>query len=171
MPGLPFNLEDLINLRSIEGNRVEFKSTWNKQIKAAVIRTICAFANDILNMNGGYLVLGVEEKEGKPILPPRGLDDLDLDEIQRVLTGECRGKISPEYMPMLFPEVYLDKWILVIRVPGGDNRPYQAPSRDEKTRVYHVRQGSQTVEARDDLLRQLFEQARFPDSRGKGRPA
>lgn len=160
MPGLPFNLEDLISLRSIEGNRVEFKSTWNKQIKADVIRTICAFANDLLNMNGGYIILGVEEEGGRPILPPRGLDDLDLDKIQRVLTSECRSKISPEYVPMLFPEVYQDKWILIVWAPGGDNRPYQAPSRkDEKTRVYHVRQGSQTVKARDDLLRQLLEQA------------
>nr|HDM58863.1 ATP-binding protein [Bacillota bacterium] len=74
MPGLPFNLEDLISLRYNEGNQVEFKSTWNKQIKADVIRTICAFANDLLNMNGGYIILGVEEEGGRPILPPRGLD-------------------------------------------------------------------------------------------------
>lgn len=160
MIGLPFNLDDLINLRSIEGNRVEFKSTWNKQIKADVIRTICAFANDILNMNGGYIILGIEEEGGRPILPPKGLDDLDLDEIQRALAGACRGKIGPEYVPKLFPEVYQGKWILIVWAPGGDNRPYQAPSRkDDKTRAYHIRQGSQTVEARDDLLRQLIEQA------------
>ncbi len=160
MPGLPFNLEDLINLRSIEGNRVEFKSTWNKQIKADIIRTICAFANDLLNMNGGYIILGVEEQGGRPILPPKGLDEFDLDAIQRELTWEYKSRISPEPPAFLFPEVYQDKWILVIWAPGGDNRPYQAPSRrDEKTRIYHVRQGSQTVEARDDLLRQLFESA------------
>ena len=160
MPGLPFNLDDLINLRSIEGNRVDFKATWDEWIKRDVIRTICAFANDLLNMNGGYIILGIEEEGGKPILPPRGLDDLDLDKIQRALTGECRGKISPEYVPMLFPEVYQNKWILVIWAPGGDNRPYQAPVRgDEKTRAYHIRQGSQTVEAKEDLLRQLLEQA------------
>ena len=61
---LPFNLEDLINRRSVEDNRVEFKATWSKPIKAAVVRTVGAFANDLLNLNGGYIVIGVEERRG-----------------------------------------------------------------------------------------------------------
>lgn len=161
MSGLPFNLDDLINLRTVESNRVEFKATWDEKTKQATIRTISAFANDLLNLNGGYVVIGVETQpsDGRPILPPRGIEDLNLDSIQRELRVACRS-ISPDYVPGLFPETYQGKSILVVAASGGDNRPYEAPSRrDPKRRAYHVRQGSETVEARGDILRQLMEMA------------
>ena len=56
---IPVNIEELINHRIVESNRVEFKADYNP---AAVIRTICAFANDIDNVGGGYIVIGVEEE-------------------------------------------------------------------------------------------------------------
>lgn len=160
MPGLPFNLDDLIHTRAIESNRVEFKATWSDVIKAAVTRSVCAFANDLLNLNGGYIVLGIEtDAIGRPLLPPRGLEGLDLDVIQREIRGQCR-RLDPEYQPVLFPEFFQDKPILLIWAPGGDNRPYQAPKTLEGgERAYYVRQGSETVEAQGDILRQLLERA------------
>jgi len=80
--GLPVNLEDLLYARSIEGNRIELKAGWDEQIKRAVVRTVCAFANDFLNLGGGYLILGVREEGGRPVLPPAGLGDLDLERLQ-----------------------------------------------------------------------------------------
>lgn len=124
--GLPFNLEDLIHRRAIENNRVEYKATWDAHIRAAIMRSICAFANDLLNLNGGYIILGIEEDGGHPVLPPRGLDESDLDRLQREIRGLCK-RVQPEYQPVLFPALYLDKAILIIWAPGGDNRPYQAP--------------------------------------------
>ena len=58
---IPINVEDLINQRIVESNRVEFKGSFNP---APVFRSICAFANDIDNIGGGYIVLGVDEKTG-----------------------------------------------------------------------------------------------------------
>ena len=72
--GLPFNLDDVIHRRRIEDNRVESRATRNAVIGAAVVRTVGAFANDLLNPNGGYILLGIEESGGRPILPPVGLD-------------------------------------------------------------------------------------------------
>jgi len=160
MSGLPFNLDDLIRGVGVEGNRIEFKATWSDFIKPAVTRTVCAFANDLLNLNGGYIVLGIETDElNHPILPPRGLEGLDLDLVQREIRGQCR-RIQPEYQPVLFPEIYQEKPIILIWVPGGDNRPYQAPlSLTGADRSYYIRQGSETVEARGDILRQLLERA------------
>ncbi len=68
---LPINLYDLLRQRTIEGERVEYKAGWNPQ---SVLRTICAFANDFHNLGGGYVVLGVEERNGQPLLPPKGID-------------------------------------------------------------------------------------------------
>lgn len=79
---LPVNLEDLILGRTVESHRLEFKSGWDDFIKDDVVHTVCAFANDMLNLNGGYVILGIEEVNGRPVLPPRGLD-LDKVEIGR----------------------------------------------------------------------------------------
>lgn len=158
--GLPFDIEDLIHLRRFESNRVEFKATWDEQIKPAVARSICAFANDLLNLNGGYIILGIEESCGKPILPPRGLEGLDIDKLQRELRGIC-NRLRPEYYPILFPVYYMDKPILIIMVPGSDNRPHQAPDDLKKGADYEyfVRYGSETVAAKGFLRTQLMELA------------
>ena len=106
MSGLPINLYDLVHRTSVEDNRVEFKATWDDQIKPKVTRTICALANDLLNLNGGYIVLGIEtDSHGHPLLPPRGLAGLDLDVLQKEIRGQCR-RIQPEYQPVIFIETY-----------------------------------------------------------------
>lgn len=164
MTSLPINLDELIHARTVESNRREFKRTWDEFILEATVRTVCAFANDLLNLNGGYVVLGIEEDaNGNPALPPRGLGGFNLDRIQRELRGQC-NRIDPDYQPVLSPELYMGQPILVVWAPGGDNRPYQAPrSRHGGERAYYIRSGSETIEATGDLLRQLLERtARVP---------
>ena len=125
--GLPIALEDLIHAKSVEDNRREFKAAWNPVTQTAVVRTICAFANDLLNLNGGYVLLGIEtDDRDNPILPPRGLENANMDRIQRELIGQC-NRINPHYLPRLFPVSYGQRSILVVWAPGGDNRPYEAP--------------------------------------------
>lgn len=43
---LPINIEDLLNKRKVESNRIEFKSGWNPD---KIYHTICAFATDLEN--------------------------------------------------------------------------------------------------------------------------
>ena len=171
MPGLPFNLGDLIHTRATETNRVEFKAGWDEHIKLAVTHTICALANDLLNLNGGYVVLGIRtDQDGQAVLPPVGLDHSNIEEIQREIRGQC-NRLDPTYQPVLFPEVYEGKRLLILWAPGGDNRPYQAPEvLNSSRRAFYVRQGPETVKARGDLLRQLLERtAKVPfDDRRNG---
>lgn len=159
--GLPVNLDDLIHSRAIESNRIEFKATWNDVTAAGVVRTASAFANDLLNLNGGYVILGIEEENGRPVLPPRGLSDLDMDAVQKEVRGKC-VRIEPGYQPVLFPEEYQGEPILVLWCPGGDNRPYQAPldlNAKGSPSTYFIRQGPQSVVAKGEFLRQLMESA------------
>lgn len=156
---LPIDLDSLIHARTVEDNRREFKAAWNESTGDSTVRSICAFANDLMNLNGGYVIIGVEESGGRPSLPPRGLDDADLDRIQREIRGQC-ARIDPDYQPRLFPVLHDGKPLLVVWAPAGDTRPYQAPKRRRGgERAYYARQGSETVEARGELLSQLFEQA------------
>lgn len=56
---LPINIEVLIKGTTIESERIEFKGGWNPE---AVIHTMCAFANDLHNWGGGYIVTRRELK-------------------------------------------------------------------------------------------------------------
>lgn len=156
---LPINLDDLIHARSVESVRREFKKTWSQPIAESVLHSICAFANDFFNLNGGYIIIGIEDKNGRPILPPHGLEEQSLDDIQKWIRGNCK-RIDPEYQPVISPEIYQDKQILVIWVAGGDVRPYQAPKTlNSGDRGYYVRHSSSTVEAKGDILTQLMQMA------------
>lgn len=160
MNTLPINLDLLMGVESV---RREFKKTWSDPTLEQITRTVCAFANDFFNLNGGYIVLGVEEKDGLPALPPAGLEDFNLEEIQQAIRGQC-NRIDPSYQPVISPETYQGKQILVIWAPAGDARPYQSPKTLKGgDRAYYVRQGSESVEAKGDTLNQLIQMtARVP---------
>jgi ATP-dependent DNA helicase RecG len=164
---LPINLSDLLHFQGVESPRVEFKASWDEKTTGSqVIRSICAFANDFQNLNGGYIAIGVAEKEGVAILPPKGLSPADLDQAMQWIRGRC-NTIDPVYQPVLSPEIVDGKHILVIWVPGSQMRPHQAPESSEKgpSRKYYIRLGSSTVDAdsQPDLKTQLIQlTARVP---------
>lgn len=147
MEGLPININDLISGRSVEWERLEFKEGWNP---LDVLQTMCAFANDFHNMGGGYIVLGVEEKNGRPVLPPKGIDPDAIDSIQKELYNLGFAAMQPNYHPVIVPHPIGDRWIVVIWVPGGQSRPYKAKTglgRDHRDHAYFIRQNSRTVKA------------------------
>lgn len=57
---IPLKIETLLEGRVVEHDRVEYKTGWNPN---DIIHSICAFANDYDNTNGGYIVIGVKEKK------------------------------------------------------------------------------------------------------------
>ena len=161
---LPINLDDLINARTVESSRIEFKKGWNDQ---AAVRTICAFANDINEHGGGYLVFGIEEQDGSPTLPPEGIQQNQIDKIQKECLNLCK-KIHPNLFPEIEPVEFQNKHIIIVWVLTGEERPYTAPKTlgPKAPRKIYVRQGSNTVEASDaqeQRLRELAAHRYFDD--------
>jgi ATP-dependent DNA helicase RecG len=142
---LPINIEKLLKGRVIEWDRLEFKKGWNPE---EIIRSICAFANDVNNWGGGYIVVGVEECDGRPVFPPAGLSENSIDRMQKELLELC-NRIEPYYAPVTEPVVFDGELIFIIWVQGGENRPYKAPQtlgNKSYKRVY-IRRGSVTKPA------------------------
>jgi ATP-dependent DNA helicase RecG len=77
---LPIDITALLAGSLVESERVELKEGWNPE---SVLHTLCAFANDFHNLGGGYLIVGVAEKEGRAQLPPVGLTPEQIDTIQK----------------------------------------------------------------------------------------
>ena len=162
---LPINLDALLHCRGVESERVEFKASWNSERTGTqVLRTICAFANDYHNLNGGYIVIGVEERDGRAVLPPLGLTAADIEAAQKWIRGHC-NRLDPPYPPILSPETVNERLVLVVWAPASEMRPHRAPAEDGVRPKYWVRVGAETVDAeqRGDMLRGLIQQtARVP---------
>jgi len=154
---LPVNIDELINGRTVEWERIEFKRGWNP---IRVLHSICAFANDFNNWGGGYIIIGIEEDNGHPILPPVGLSHKKIATIQKELLNLCH-RLRPEYFPLAEPAEFQNKIILIIWCPGGANRPYKAPKsltkRPEYT--YYIRRYSSTKKATESEEHELLSMA------------
>lgn len=151
---LPININELISGRTVEWERIEFKEGWNP---LDVIQTICAFANDFNNWGGGYIIIGIKEKNGLPVLPPKGIKIGEFDKIQKEMVDLCH-QLRPEYFPIAEPVEFKKKQILVIWVPGGQVRPYKAPDslgKGMKGYSYYIRHFSSTKKATDQESRDL----------------
>ena len=170
---LPVNLDNLLHCRGVESERVEFKASWDPHTTGfQVLRTICAFANDYHNLNGGYVVIGVRERDGRAALPPSGLTAAEVEAAQKWIRGNC-NRLDPPYPPILSPETVGDRLILVVWAPASEMRPHRAPDVGAGPGRYWVRLGAETVDAerRGDLIRGLVQQtARVPwdDRRAPG---
>ncbi len=152
---LPIPIREL--LKGVEALRVEFKSGWNTGPTAVqVLRTICAFANDYYNVNGGYVVLGVEDDDGRAKLPPKGLHSGRLEDVQRQILDMCR-QLRPVYRPIVSAEEVDGKHLLAIWVPASRNRPHSFQLSADGTPRFFVRMGAQTRVASDLILNELVQ--------------
>ena len=152
---LPINISELLKGRIIEHDRIEFKRGWNPD---AIYRSITAFANDINNIGGGYIIIGVEEDNGIAKLPIIGIPIELLDSIQRQMIG-LNNLIKPAYSPKLSVEEVDGKYIIVLWIPGGANRPYEVPEQitaKDKRYFYYIRKYSNSVKANQQEQQELI---------------
>ena len=152
---IPVNIGELINQRVVESNRIEFKKSWNPN---EIIHSICAFANDIDNVGGGYIVIGVEEKDGSLVFPVAGVEQRKIDGILKECIGYCHC-IEPLYNPVIEPVLFEDKYVIVIWVSGGYGRPYKASKdvfSDKANKYYYIRKFSSSIVASPSEEKELF---------------
>ncbi|WP_251621636.1 RNA-binding domain-containing protein [Odoribacter lunatus] len=154
------NIEDLLNKRKVESNRIEFKRGWDA---SDIYRTICAFANDFENIGGGYILVGVEQDEkGIAKRPVKGISVNEIDKIQKEMVG-YDAKIKPSYVTRVEVAEVDDKHILAIWAPARNNRPYSVTENVVAKHVsnikYYIRSKSSTIEAKGEILQELFDMA------------
>ena len=153
---LPVNIEDLLNKRKVEDNRIEFKHGWNPD---DIYHSISAFANDIDNLGGGYILVGVDQDDnGLAKRPVIGIPEEKHDRIQKEMVA-YNNTISPYYLPRTSFEQVDGKEVFVIWVPAGLNRPYAVPANvtsKNKKMTYYVRSGSSSIVAKGEVHDELM---------------
>lgn len=151
---LPTNIQTLLSGGVVEWARIEFKTTWDPQ---ASLKTICAFANDIDNWGGGYLVIGVSQKDGKPS-ELIGVRPEHVDTYLKDMLNKCK-LIQPSYCPITEVAKYDGKLFIVVWAPGGSVRPYSSPKTPTKKggdRICWIRKMASTIEPNNEEKRDLY---------------
>ena len=152
---IPTNIRTLLSGNVVEWARIEFKTTWDPE---ASLKTITAFANDLDNWGGGYIVIGVREENGFPIKPYEGVPLEKVDAWQKDIFEKCK-LIRPGYTPIIGLDEFEGKTFIIIWCPGGETRPYSSPktmAKNDKERCYYIRKGSITAIPNNDELKELF---------------
>lgn len=113
--------EDLKQLKEKEieeGFQIEYKSTYNSEVKRKLPKIITSFANE----HGGWLFLGIDEDTNEIILVPK----IDYEiQIQQII----KSNTSPfplSFIRFLHPNNNDTEGVVVIWVPEGEDPPYIA---------------------------------------------
>ena len=141
---------DLDRLAERESEQIEWKE--NVADVADVARTLSAFANDLSNLGGGYVICGAAEQKdenGFPSLVRTGLTANRLREVQGRVLQICRDLVSPPISPLV-EEIETEdpeRRILVFVQPStGQAHSFRSGEEGGK---HWVRIGSDTREARN----------------------
>jgi predicted HTH transcriptional regulator len=151
---------DLKELAVRESEKVEWKENGDdKDVIRNIVKTISAFANDIANVGGGYVVCGAKETKdtfGFPKVIYSGLSSSKIKEIEGKVLQHCRDYVSPsiavQFSEIDNPENASTKVLAFIVVASQKAHTY----RDGERSSYYVRIGKETREAKNGILSQLL---------------
>lgn len=154
-----FNI-DLKELARRESEQVEWKENGDDiKIAEGIVKTISAFANDIANVGGGYVVCGAKEikdEYGFPKIEYTGLSANKLKEIEGKVTKYCQNYVDPAIIPRIVevenPENNNTRILVFVVLRTRHAHIY----RDGETSKYYVRISRETKEAKNGVLRQLL---------------
>lgn len=148
---------DLDQLAIRESEQIEWKE--NVADVDNVVQTLSAFANDLSNLGGGYVVCGAKEdkdQHGFPKLVRTGLTASRLKEIEGQVLQRCRDKVFPPITPLVheLPSDDPGRRLLIFVQPStGEAHSVRSGGDGAK---HWVRLGRDTREARNGILRELL---------------
>jgi pentatricopeptide repeat protein len=152
---------DLLELAARESERVEWKENGSdKDIVHSIVRTLSAFANDISNLGGGFVVCGAQEGKdayGFPQIRYTGLSASKIQEISNKVLAYCRDYVSPSILPIIeeLPNPHDESTRVLVFIMSATADAHTCRHGDTSP-TYYVRQGSHTREARNGILTQLL---------------
>ncbi len=152
---------DLAQLARRENEQTEWKE--NVADIDDVVATLSAFANDLQNLGGGYVVCGAKEGRdayGFPRLFRVGLTSARLREVEGLVLSRCRDRVSPPIAPIVEELATEDaeRRILVFIQPATGSA--HTCRRGTEGAKHYVRVSRSTIEARNGLLKDLLVRTR-----------
>jgi hypothetical protein len=142
-----------------EGYRVEYKRTFNSDVREKIPKVLSSFANS----HGGVLIVGVDTLNGVPQPPFQGFQPSAREEFPLTVESICLQNIYPPVLPQttVVESDLAGHIFLVIEVDEGTQTPHAI----ENSRKVYVRTGNAANPydlADVDLILELVKRRREP---------
>jgi predicted HTH transcriptional regulator len=149
---------DIIDKCAVENDYIEYKKSFEQPIRAKILKTVCAYANNYMNREIGLLFIGVEEVDDKetgekatPVRPITGIKESLIEttenEIKKLLAN-----IHPKPVYNLIVDEIDGQNYIVIAVEPGTDGPYETSDKAEKDKKLSLRAGRYIRIKRDTRL-------------------
>jgi ATP-dependent DNA helicase RecG len=155
------NIINLTELSTRESGIVEWKE--NVANIKDVIETLVAFANDFLNLGGGYLVCGAKEMKdihGFQAVQYVGLTAQRLKEVKERVINDCTNsnRVNPPLNPKVDELDVPDDSTRKILVFTMDATPYAHSYKNDRDDIprYFIKTDYNTKEATNGFIRELL---------------
>lgn len=154
------DIEALTSSEELESIILDYKKTvsGSESDKKAIAKDICAFANS----QGGYLIVGVEERNGKPIHPPCGTARMigrqKVEEwVEQIANSNIAQRVNIDFRVIDLNNS--ENCILVLYVPMSNRMPHMVTyQRDNRYyRRYFKRHQFESLPAEEYEVREMFE--------------
>ncbi len=150
--------------RFSENIRVEYKSTFDENVRRNLPKVLSSFANSL----GGVLIVGVEAPNGLPQQPIQGFTTL-AEELPLTIENICFQNINPPVIPRvhIIPSDVAGRSFAVIEV----DESWEAPHAIENSKKVYVRTGNAAVPyelAEVDLIIELVRRRSEPAAKRQG---
>jgi len=154
------DIKELTSSGEPESIILDYKKTiaGSERDKAELAKDICAFANS----QGGYLIIGIEEKKGKPVHPPCGtermLEEQKAEEwLEQVIISNVAQRVITDIKVISIPKS--DLCIIVVHVPTSIRMPHMVTcQRDNRYyRRIFKRHHFESLPAEEYEVREMFE--------------
>ena len=152
------DIAPFIELQEPESAALDYKLTLagTDRGKAELAKDASAFANS----QGGYLLIGIEEKSGRPDGVPgieSTLNNVRVEDwVEQVLNSNISPKIQHQIRWIPIPSS--DKGVLVVRIPISPQAPHMVTTQGDNRfyRRYFKRHEFQALPAEENEVRELF---------------
>ncbi len=154
------DIEYLTSSGEPESIILDYKKTisGSERDKAELAKDICAFANS----QGGYLIIGIEERQGKPVHPPCGtermLERQKVEEwVEQVIISNVAQRVLTDIKAISIPNS--DLCIIVVHVPMSIRMPHMVTCQRENRYYRRIfkRHHFESLPAEEYEVREMFE--------------
>lgn len=143
---------------AVENDYIEYKKSLEQPIKAKVLKTVCAYANNYMNREIGLIFIGVEEVDnketGEKAIPKRPINRIKTSMIETT-ENEIKtliGNVHPKPVYHLIADEIDGQNYIVIAIEPGRDGPYETSEKAEEDKKLLLKAGRYIRVKRDTRL-------------------
>ena len=146
--------------RRIEGDYLEYKKSY--LIKDKILKTLCAFSNNLMNRNICMMLIGVEEHsepelKGTPIRPILGYDESELETVENSINALI-SYIKPKINFDMTHAQIDGRYFVIVAFTINNNGPYEVLEKAEKYKTIRLKRGRYVRVERESRLATVKEE-------------